>query len=216
MLSSNELRSIGYGTVLVFVNIFLMSLFSFTPLAGLLSWLTQWSIFAVIIFYGILLTLGNSFAETGIKKSDVVTAFFGVSLLQFAYGTFGAGLLRNIDLVTQLGFLLATLVITSIISVIAGLIVYRSDKDFSGWQKYSFFSFIGVFITGGIGVFFPPLFILSFILAFIGFLTLLVYRIWEMKAHDKTPMLNAVGLYVAYMGIFIEILQILLRLFSEE
>ncbi len=212
--SENEAKSIGYGVSLVLANILLMSLLSFTPAASLLNFLSGINGFLVIIFYGALLTIGNSLAESGIKQLNYTTAGIGVFLLQFAYGTFGAGLLQGIGIETQAIALGITAVITTLLAIIAGIIVYRSDKDFSKWRKYSLGFFIGVLVFGGIGIIFVPAFVLAFISALLGFLALLVYEIWEMKAHRNRPILNAVGLYVAYMGLFIQILQLVLRILS--
>lgn len=215
MLNQNEIKSIGYGTGLVLLNIVLMSLLSFTPLANILGFLSGINGFLVIIFYGILLTVGNSLAESGMEKLDYAVAGLGVFLLQFAYSTFGAGLLQGIGINTQLILLGITAAVTTVLAVIAGVIVYRTDKNFSKWRMYSFGFFIGVIVFGAIGIFFAPAFALAFISALLGFLALLVYEIWDMKAHKNHPMLNAVGLYVAYMGVFIQILQIILRLLSK-
>lgn len=200
---------------MVLANIALMSVLSFTPAADLLIFLSNINGLLVIIVYGAMLTAGNALAETGIKEMDTGIAWLGVGLLQFAYGTFGAGLLQNISLQGQAVVLGITAAITTIMALIAGAIVYRSDRDFSKWQRYSMLSFVGVLVSGIIGAFFTPFFIVSFALALFGFTALLVYEIWEMKAQHNHPLLNAIGIYVAYMGVFIHVLQLVLRLLSK-
>lgn len=214
-LSGNETKSIGFGIIMVLANIALMSILSFTPVAEFLFFLNDINGLLVILVYGALLTIGNSLAETGIKEMDTGLAWIGVGMLQFAYGTFGAGLLQNISLQGQLVVLGITAFITTLMAIIAGVIVYRSDKSFAKWQRYSMFSFIGVIASGVVGAFFTPFFVVSFALALFAFVALLVYEIWEMKAHHNNPLLNAIGLYVAYMGVFIHVLQLVLRLLSS-
>lgn len=192
-----------------------MSILSFTPLADLLGVIAGIHGFAVIIFYGGLLTLGNAISETAIERKNYSTAVVGILMLMFAYGTFGAGLLKAFSLDFQILAVGVTAVITTVLALAAGVIVYRTDRDFSKWRWYSFGFFAGVVGFGALGFITPIGFVLAFISALLGFLALLVYEIWEMKAHHNGPLLNAVGLYVAYMGVFIQILQIVLRLLSK-
>jgi len=214
-LSQNETQSIKYGIILVLINIFLITILSQTPLSEILWILNGVNGLLVVIVYGILLTLGGRIAQAGILENDQGTALIGVAMLQFAYGTFGAAYLQGVALSIQAVLLAVTAVITTIIAVSAGVIIYKTQKDFSQFRKYSIISFIGLIIFAVIGAIFPPFFLLSFIAGFLGFLFLLIFQIWLLKVdQQRNPLLAGVGLYIAYMGLFIKILMLVLRVLS--
>lgn len=214
MLNRNALESIGISSGLIFGNIALMLVLAYTPVAGLLDFVFQWAIVG-ILFFGALLTIGNSLASSGIEKDDTGLATAGMGLLQFAYGAFGAGLLAGLSLDFQLAAVGITAVATTIIAVLAGLYVFWTDRDLGKFQRYAAYSFGGVLLTGLVGTFFPPLLLGSFLLALLGFMFYLVYEIYQIKTRPSRVYLNAVGIYVAFMGVFIQILQIILRLLSS-
>ncbi|MFB6213012.1 MAG: hypothetical protein ABEJ07_00375 [Candidatus Nanohaloarchaea archaeon] len=215
MLDTNELKSLGISVGLILLNIALMGALAYTPVSQLLGLMFSYAIVG-IIFYGALLTGGNYFAERGIKRNDIGIALLGAGLLQFAYGSFGAGLLAGFSLDFQIAALGVTAVVTTVIALLAGALVYGTDRDFSSWSRYSSYLFIGVLVFGGVGTFVTPFLLLAFVCALLGFIVYLVHEIWEMSTHPGRVYLNAIGLYVAYMGVFIQVLQIILRLFSEE
>lgn len=215
MLERTEIKSIGVSLGLILVNIALMGLLAYTPVSKLLGIMFSYAIVG-IIFYGALLTGGNYFAEKGIKNEDMMMALLGAGLLQFAYGSFGAGLLAGFSANFQLAALGVTAVVTTLLAVMAGALVYGTSRDFSSWNRYSSYLFLGVLGFGLVGTFITPFLILAFICALLGFIVYLVYEIWDMKSHPGKVYLNGIGIYVAYMGVFIQVLQIILRLLSEE
>jgi len=215
MLNSNEFKSLGISVVLILFNIALMSILSFTPVSGLLDLVFRWSIVGIIV-YGGMLTVGKMLTESGIQKDNVGTAVLGGSIVMFAYGSFGAGLLANLALESQIIALGVTGVITTVIALIAGTVVYGTGKNFSSWGRYANYLFLGVLGFGFVGTLFTPILALAFISALLGFMAYLVYEIWEMRTRSSKVYLNAIGIYVAFMGVFIQILQIVLRLLSDE
>lgn len=215
MLELDELKSIGISTGLILLNVALMGLLAYTPASRLLPIAFSVPLLG-IVFYGAMLTGGNYIAERGIKRDDVGLAVLGAAVLQFAYGTFGAGLLAGLNLDFQLLALGVTAAVTTVIALAAGALVYWTDRNFSSWNRYAGIFFLGVLVFGGIGTLWPPALLLAFISALVGFLIYLVHEIWEMRTRPSKTYLNAVGIYVAYMGVFIQILQIVLRLLSEE
>jgi FtsH-binding integral membrane protein len=215
MFKDSELKALGLSVLLILFNIALMSVFSFTPLSMILPLAFSVPILGILV-YGAMLTGGDWLAEKGIESENMNRALLGVAVLQFAYGTFGAGLLGNLGLNTQVIVLGATAAVTTLIALIAGAVVYGTDRNFSRWQSYSNYCFLGVLGTGFLGTFFTPVLILTFILALLGFIALLVYEIWEMRSGPGKVYLNAVGIYVAFMGVFIQILQLVLELLSRE
>lgn len=215
MLETGEIKSIGISIGLILFNVALMGVLAYTPASQLLGLAFSIPIVGIIV-YGALLTAGNSFAQRGIKRDDVGLAVLGATILQFAYGSFGAGLLAGLSLDFQVVALGITAVATTIIALAAGVLVYWTNRNFSHWSRYASYLFIGVLVFGGIGTFVTPFLLLAFISALLGFMVYLVYEIWEMRSHPNKTYLNAVGIYVAYMGVFIQILQIVLRMLSEE
>ncbi|MFB6199648.1 MAG: hypothetical protein ABEJ83_02110 [Candidatus Nanohaloarchaea archaeon] len=215
MFRTSEKKAVGFSTLLILFNIALMSALSFTPVALILQLVFSIS-FVGIIFYGALLTGGNWIAEKGIKEDDKTKALIGVTILQFAYGSFGAGLLAPFPPAFQLIALSITAVITTLMAVGAGALVYGTDKNFSKWQSYSNYCFLGVLGTGLAGTLFRPILLAAFVLALAGFTALLVYEIWDMRTKPEKTFMNALGIYVAFMGVFIQILQLVLEMLSEE
>lgn len=215
MLEFSEIKSLGISIALILLNIALMGVLAYTPVAALLNLAFQFAILG-IIFYGALLTGGNYLAERGIKNDDITTALLGAGILQFAYGSFGAGLLAGFSLNFQIIALSITAAATTLIALLAGAVVYGTDKNFSHWSRYATYLFLSVLGFGLIGTFWPPLLLLAFIAALLGFIVYLVHEIWEMRSRPQKVYMNAVGIYVAYMGVFIQILQIVIRLLGRE
>lgn len=214
-MKTDELKSIGFSTGLILANIAVMWVFSFTPLAKISNIVFSTFILGVI-FYGALLTSGVYLAKKGIRDSDSKKAWIGTGILQVAYGIFGAGVLSMIGPQTQAIALAATAVITTGITVMSGLAVYLTDHDFSSWQKYSNYLFMGVLLMSFIGTFSTGLIVVAFTLALLGFITYLVYEIWDMKQRPSSVYLNGIGIYVAFMGVFVQILQIVIQMLGER
>lgn len=215
-LEMHELKSIGIGSALVVVNIALMAAFSEVGfLVDAFNFLWQWPIVGVIAF-GILLTGGNWLGRRGIKNSDAGLATIGSVLLMAGYGIFGGGIIAGLDTFTKFTVLGITALITTIIAVIAGIYVYWTDRDLRSTGKYANYAFLGVLGAAFIGTLWAPLTLLAFVLALAGFLLYLVFEIWRMKMERVTPVLAGFGLYIAYAGVFVQILQIVARSYLEE
>lgn len=216
MLDNSELKSIGIGSGLVLLNIALMMVFARTFLADVNNYL--WSAGAIVgvIVYGILLTGGSYLGRRGIKNNDTGIAGLGISLLMLAYGSFGGGIISGLDAATQIVVLGITAVLTTILAVAAGLYVYWTDRNLSKTGMYANYAFLGVLGTAFIGTFVTPVLLLAFFLALTGFLLYLVYEVWRMKTEAVSPMLTGLGLYIAYAGVFVQILQLVARSYLDE
>ena len=57
--------------------------------------------------------------------------------------------------------------------------------------------------------------VVSFV-ASVGFIVYLVFEIWRMKQKPGRVLMNGIGIYIAYMGVFVEILQIVISMLAEE
>lgn len=210
-----EYKSMGFSILLILLNIGVMAGLVFTPLSGVLEYVFQYLILGVL-FFGALLTGGVYIAKRGIRNDNRPLAGLGVIILQFAYGVFGAGILSLVPARLFPIILGITLVITTGIALLAGALVYLTGKDFSKWGMYANYIFLGVIGVSLFGTFLPAFEIIAFSLALLGFFVYLVYEIHILRNTDQNPYMNGVGIYVAFMGVFIEILQLVVRMYLEE
>lgn len=216
MFEKGQLKSLGIATGLILLNVALIWVLAFTPLAGVNDLLFGTFFLLGVIVYGVMLTLGTLVAKHGVRREDTSLAVIGTLIVQFAYGMFGAGILGILPASLQAVALGATAVITTSIAILAGLVVFGTDHDFSSWGKYANYLFLGVLGVSLVGSFSPSFIALAFLLALTGFIVYLVYEIYQTKVRPGKPFLNAIGLYVAYTGVFVEILQIVVRSLMEE
>lgn len=211
----HEYKTIGIASGLVALNVALMSIISFTPLAGLMEYVFSYLILGVI-FFGALLTGGIMIAKSGIRNSDKVKSGLGVGILQAAYGLFGGGVLSIAPADLMPIIIGVTFVVTLGLTVASAALVYFSGRDFSSFDNYSTYMFLGVLGLSLFGTFIPGFQIIAFFLALAGFLTYLIYEIYVLREQQASPLMNGLGIYVAFMGVFIQILQMVLRYYLEE
>lgn len=215
MINSDEMKSIGLSSGLILLNILLMAVMAVTPARAFTNFAFQIPVVGVIVF-GALLTGGVYLAKKGIRNDNSSTAIGGTAILQVAYALFGAGIIGFLPQSVYGTVLGATAVITTVIAVLSGLLVYGTNHDFSGWRRYSNYMFIGVFVFALIGSLTPTVLVIAFLLALAGFITYLVYEIWEMKQRPGKVYLNSIGIYVAFMGVFVQILQLVIEMYLED
>lgn len=217
MFKDGQLKSLGIATALIILNIALMWIFAFTPLSALNNILFDTFFFLGVIVYGAMLTGGLWLAKKGIRNKNNSQAIGGTALIQIAYGLFGAGILSMVLApATQAIALAITGVITTLIAIFSGLLVFGTSHDFSSWGKYANYIFLGVLGISFVGSFSGPFIIIAFFLALIGFIVYLIHQIYVTKTRPNTPFLNGIGLYTAYMGVFVEILQLVVRMLADE
>jgi hypothetical protein len=212
-LETPELKSIGISTALILTNIGMIWVFLYTPLR-LVNSIVFSTLIIGMIFYGILLTAGNWIGKKGIKEQDMSKTIIGTALLQFAYGMFGAGILNLLGTIANDVILLilgTTLGITLGISFLAALLVYWTDRDFSQYQKYSSYAFIAAFVMGILGSFSGIFALITFCLVLLGFLLDLIYELWQLRSRPRNVILNGFGIYVAFMGVFVQILRLVVE-----
>ncbi|MDJ1432178.1 hypothetical protein [Halostagnicola sp. A-GB9-2] len=215
-ISSREARVIGGASILMAINIALMAVFVETPLAVVNDYLFQAPIIGVIV-YGAAIMVGELIAERGIEGGDFGIAFVGMVVLQLAFGTFGAGVLSFAPSESQLAILGVTAIIVAIMTALISGYVYARSKTFESWGSYANYSFIGGVIAIGIGTFFAPVLPVGFVLIFLGFILRLGWEIWRIR--DKRNMsvgLQTIGVYIAVAGVFVHVLQLVIRFFARE
>lgn len=217
-MNSNELKSIGLSAGLILANVLLMAVIALTPLSKITELLFSVPIIGMVIF-GAGLMLGRHIAKTGLKRSDTKLTVIGAAILEITYGVFGGGILALVSAGAFPLVLGITAVVTTGIAVLAALLVYMTGRNFRSWGRYSNYLFMGAFGTGllgSIGGALSPLLILTFILVLIGFIVYLVYEIWRMKQKPGRVIMNGIGIYIAYMGVFVEILQIVISMLADR
>lgn len=214
-MNRNELKSIGVSTALVVLNIAFIAVLALTPARQFTNLAFSIPIVGVIVF-GALITGGVYLARNGIKNNSEAKAYGGTAILQIAYAVFGAGIIGFLPQNAHFIVLGATAVVTAGITLLSGLVVYGTGHDFSNWGKYSSYMFIGVFLFALIGSLTPTMLAVAFLLALGGFITYLIYEIWEMKQRPRSVYLNAIGIYVAFMGVFVQILQIVVEMYLRR
>jgi len=212
---NHEQKTIGIASGLVAFNIALMTAVAFTPLAAVMDYVFTYLILGVL-FFGALLTGGVWIAKKGIRNNDKKLALTGTAILQVAYGLFGGGVLSMAPVNLMAPIIAATFVITLIIAVLSAALVYMTGRDFSSWGRYSSYLFIGVIGLALFGTFLPFFGIIAFFLTLAAFITYLVHEIYVLREQKATPAMNALGIYVAFMGVFVQVLQMVLRYYLER
>jgi len=212
----NLSKIIGVATGLIAVNILLMLALSYIPAVVGLSSILFGSIFVGMAVFAISVGGGSWVASKGIQRGSFAVAGAGVSLTQAGYGLFGALLLGGASASLRLPAIGIAVVITAAITAVVAAVVFKTDYNFGPWQNYAFYCFIGGIATAAAGVFlFTPLLLVASLLFFAGFIVSLTYEILAVKENRyASDLRNAIGIYVAVMGVFVNVLMWVLRILS--
>ncbi|SEP77550.1 hypothetical protein [Natrinema salaciae] len=205
----------GIATALVAANILLMLVGSYTPLADLGLILFSNYFVGIGTF---VVTIGGGFwvSNRGIETGNIPIAGAGVTLIQFGYTLLGSAILVIAPSALRVPALAITTIITGLLTAGIVVVVYRTDRSFAGWQTYAKGLFVAGFAAGAVGFFTnPSLMLFASVLFFLGFVTDLTYEIWAVKENRyASPIRNAIGIYIAVMGVFIHILRLVLYALS--
>jgi len=212
-LSSREAQVIGGASALMAINVALMYVFVATPLATINEFLFGTAPILGVVVYGIAIIAGELIAERGVKSGDMGIAFLGVVCLQLAFGIFGAGVLVFAPAETHLTILGITAVVTALMTALISGYVYARSATFEHWGTFANFAFFGGLVVIAIGSFvLPELLLVGFVLIFLGFLLRLGYEIWEVRDNrDASIGLQTIGVYIAVAGVFVHVLQLVMR-----
>ena len=210
----NLSKIIGISTGLVAFNIALMLVWSYIPPVVGLSRVLFGSILVGLVAFGVTIGGGSWIASTGTQRGNLPLAIVGVLLIQTGFGLFGAGALGLAPEYLRLPAIGISMVITAAITAVIGYVVFTTNYDFSSWQSYSFYCFIGGIAVSLAGAFlFTPLLLVASLLFFLGFMVSLTYEIWAVKENRyASDLRNAIGIYVAVMGVFVNVLIWVLRI----
>jgi hypothetical protein len=207
-------KILGISTGLIAVNILLMLALSFVPPVVAIGGLLFGSFFIGIAVFAVTVGGGSWIASKGTKRGSLPLAGAGVTLTQVGYGLFGATILGGIGAALKLTAIGISVVVTAAITGVVAYVVFSTNKNFSSWQSYSFYLFIGGFVIGAIGFFITPLLMLvASLVFFAAFVVSLTYEIWAVKENRyASDLRNAIGIYVAVMGVFVNVLIWVLRI----
>ncbi|ADD04890.1 uncharacterized protein Nmag_1311 [Natrialba magadii ATCC 43099] len=219
-LSSREARVIGGASVLMGINVVLMYVFAQMPqLAEINNYLFGAAPILGVIIYGAAIMGGELIAERGVTGGDMGIAFVGMLILQLAFGIFGAGVLSRAPQVLQVEILALTAVVVAVMTALISGYIYARSATFEHWGRFANFSFIGGVLVILVGSFvLPELLLVGFVLIFLGFLLRLGYEIWQVRDNrDASATLQTIGVYIAVAGVFVHVLQLVLRyVLSQE
>ncbi|MDL5362111.1 hypothetical protein [Halalkalicoccus sp. NIPERK01] len=217
LLSAREWKAVFVATALVVLNVVLMAVLATTPLAAINAALFAAPILGVLV-YGAALFVGQWVAERGVTNGNGPLAFVGVVILQGAFGTFGAGVLSFVPPDLRVPALAITAAVTGALTFLVALYVHARSKSFARWSTFSTVSFLLGIVAIAVGTFVAPVLLLAgFVLVFAGFLFRLGWEIWRVRERrDLSTILAGVGIYIAVMGVFVHVLQIILRILARR
>lgn len=210
--SGRDARVVGGATGLLLVTIVAMYALATTPLAALSRQLFAYPILGVLV-YGVAIGGGEYVAERGVDRGDLGIATIGTAILILAFGTFGAGVLAIAPRDLRVEILGITAIVTALITALIATYVYGRAKSFASWNRYSTYAFLGGIVAIAIGTFvFDVLLLVGFVLIFLGFLWRLGWEIWRVRENAvASTAIQAIGVYVAIAGVFVHVLQLVLR-----
>jgi FtsH-binding integral membrane protein len=213
-----KFRAVGVpAAVLIAANVVLMYAVAMTPLAALSRLAFSTPIVGLLVFGGAL-TAGNYLADRGLRDGEMAKAYAGTAILEATYAVLGGGILAVLAAGSRVLALAVTLVVTVAMTVGIAAYVYLRGGDYSHWNRWS----LGAFVVGAVlvlvGTFVPIVLVGGFVCIFAGFTLRLGYEIWKVRA-DYAPersMVHALGIYVAFTGVFIHVLQIVVRMLGRR
>ncbi|WP_436345925.1 hypothetical protein [Natronorubrum sp. FCH18a] len=216
-LSGREMQVIGGATGLMAITVALMYVFAATPLAVVNDYLFAAPIVGVLV-YGAAIMGGEIIAERGIEGGDMGIAFVGMVVLQLAFGVFGAGILSRAPQATQLTALGITAIVTALMTALVSGYVYARSTTFEHWGRFANYAFLGGLGVILVGTFvMQVLLLVGFVLIFLGFILRLGYEIWQVRDHrDASVALQTIGVYIAVAGVFVHVLQLVMRYMASQ
>jgi hypothetical protein len=193
------------------VNVAVMYALAATPLAAVNDYLFSIPIVGAIA-YGAAIVAGQLVAERGVEGGDTGIAFVGMVILQLAFGIFGAGVLRFVPRASRPTVLAVTAVVVTLLTAIIAAYVYARSKTFEHWGSYANYAFIGGLGAILLGTFYAPALLVGFVLILLGFLLRLGWEIWRVRDERTASVaLQTIGVYIAVAGVFVHVLQLVLR-----
>ncbi|GAB7094308.1 hypothetical protein JCM30237_14600 [Halolamina litorea] len=216
LLSTREWGVVGGATGLMALNVLVMYVMAATPLARINRIVFSVGIVGALL-YGALITGGQMIAQRGFENDSMGMALAGVVVLELAFGAFGGGVLSFLSEGVRVTALAVTGAIVVAMTALIGTYVYlRSDTQFDHYGRWATYAFLGGLGAILVGTFVPIVSVAGFALIFVGFLLRLGYEMWEIRESRGRPAMQSVGLYVAVAGVFVHVLQLVVRSLAER
>lgn len=220
VLSRDMSVSLGTAAGLFAITVAAMLVFADTIVGTGVLALYELSPIVGVIIVGAGLTIGRHLGMSGFLGDNTAQGFVGSVITILTYGAFGGAILTPYQPDLYVPAIVVASAITVAISLVAGAWVLNSNRSFEGWDKKAGGVFIvgvvavllGSFIPGTIGAL---ALLLGFVLFIVGFTIDLVYEIWAMTSGRRNAMANGFGVYIAFTGIFVHILQIVLEAMAD-
>ena len=216
LLSTREWGVVGGATGLMLLNVLVMYVAAATPVAAVNRIVFSIPIVGALI-YGALITGGQMIAERGFENDSMGLAMAGVVVLELAFGAFGGGVLSFLSEGVRITALAITGAIVVAMTALIGTYVYlRSGTQFDHYGRWATYAFLGGLGALLLATFVPAVGVAAFALIFVGFLLRLGYEMWQVREGRGRPAMQSVGLYVAEAGVFVHVLQIVVRMLAER
>ncbi len=205
--------SLGVATLLFLVTIGLMLAFRGTIFAHAVIALFSFSPLLGAVAFGLLLTVGYHVGIQASTRERYPRAVAGMAMIAFLYGAFGAAVLSFYSVELHATALALTAAATAGISLGAGWIVYTTSYSFEAWGRYASI-LMAIGLTALFAFTFYPwtlLLYIAFGAILVGWIVALFYEIHMLSDEARSPIANGIGLYVAFTGTYVHILQLVLR-----
>ncbi len=191
-------------------------IFADTIFADAVLWLYSVGVIIGVIVIGAGLTIGRWLGIKGMTEEVYSLALVGSLISVFTYAVFGGAVVTPYNPDLYIPAIVITGGITTLITIIAALYVFKTDRNLRFLARYSGITFIAGIVAVLFGTFFQPILILGFALFLLGFLLDLVYEIWMITDGGRTPIANGFGLYIAFAGVFVHILQLVIQILASQ
>lgn len=217
LLATREWQAIGGAAGLMLLNVLVMYAVAASPLAAVNQLLFSIPIVGALV-YGLFIAAGELVAEKGFKRNSLGLAMVGVVVLELAFGLFGGGILAFLQVGARGTAIAITGGITVLMTAAIGTYIYaRSGTQFDHYGTWSTYAFLGGLVAILVGSFVQVVLLLGFVAIFLGFLFRLGYEMWEIRENrGRAASMQAVGLYIAVAGVFVHVLQLVVRMLAER
>lgn len=216
--SKEMATTIGVAAGMMLVTVALMLVLADTIVADV--GLMLYGIFPLlgVGVFGGLISVGRYFGMKGLISDNTRLAIAGATVSILGYGWFGSAVLSPFQSSLYIPALLVTGGITIAITLAIAIVVFGTDYNFSWTAKASGACFLVgivlILIVSFISI--QILSLIAFGLFLLGFLFDLVYEIYLTATNARNPIANGLGVYIAFAGVFVHILQMVLRAMARE
>lgn len=216
LLDNREWQAIGGATGLMLLNVLVMYVAAATPLAVVNRYLFAIPLVGALVF-GVFIFVGEKVAQRGLNGGSMGLAVVGVGILELAFGTFGGGVLSFVAPSARVTALGITAVAVTVMTAGIGTYVYARSIDFDHYGRWATYAFIAGLVALAAAMVIPPVGLVAFVCILVGFLFRLGHEMWQIRENrGRSVPMQSVGLYIAVAGVFVQILQIVVRMLAER